>query len=346
MHSTFNSFSSINVLTSWVNFYYLKPQPQGIPVAVAFLDKEGIVEDFNLSDLMSKDVPPNEKTASIQTRIFMLSQLFRKHADLTWDWMKKWVQDPSLKEKTVRGLICAVWISDTPKGCEVLRKISQSAYRCASFAEEVLNRPRISLEVSLTHSCQVDLCFARFSVTGDMGLIAKLIDTLVAIESKGLKMLNIQSMILAIADYSRAYPQIKPFIFEYCKNSLQPIHLILLCAFSPMHPQYTVSELFPELSQPEQMKQAKQATAIVNLILQDTPKTIYTLEALRKMASEQFKRLICTRTLSEMKCDMTSLLNEGVNLRTINQIIAFFGYELYRIYDADSMAIDIYPING
>lgn len=205
----------------WREFYYRDPHPELVPQEVKKMAAADALSDFNLIEFTKGSILSVDER-KYSTSVFVVSQVFRKHPDNIWGWMKEF---RSLPEKPLRGLIEAVWLSNTAQGRETLQKFSQSTMKVADFAIEVIKRPAVDVETLIPREpSHFDFLWSAFFIYGDMRYIGKIIDAIPSIKQRTdipdiLKRIYIGSIHWSITDRLTRHPQIGQFVLTHCLQS-------------------------------------------------------------------------------------------------------------------------------
>ncbi len=208
-------------LNNWSECYYNNPQPDLLPSAVEFLVNQGDLRDFDVFNLANQ--PFNvTKNLKVYPAVCLISQVFKRHSDKIWAWMKEF---KSLPETPLRGLIEAVWMSNTAEGKKVLNKFKASTLKVADFAAEVLARPSMDLEtyIPTTPAC-FDLLWSAFSITENTQYVGNIIDGIPLIKQKAHlslqeQLVYILSIHWSVKAHLNNHPQLADFVANHCRNS-------------------------------------------------------------------------------------------------------------------------------
>lgn len=218
------SIGNLDYFNNWTEVYYTNPQPEQVPQFIAICLKEDWLNECNIQKIRPTSLESPEERKKYNPSIFTLSQLFRKHSEKVWDWMKEL---KNLQEKPLRGLIDAVWMSNTEQGRKVLERFRDSPYKISTYAEEVLQRPVIDIDsLQPIYPAHFDWLWAAFSITGNLNYIGKLIDSIPIIKQQNHIPLQerhvyVLSITWSIEAHISKHPQIIKYVIEYCQNHPQ-----------------------------------------------------------------------------------------------------------------------------
>ena len=310
---TSNSFISVNDLDRWSENYFKNPTPERMPAALAFCARTGLLNEVNLDQHRLED----------PSCVFRLSQIFRRHPDQVWDWVKA-CRDFS--EKPLRGLIQVLWLSQLDKGKEALAKFANSPWNAADFAAELLARPVIVSDTSVP--ARMQLLWSTYFVAGDFRAIGLLIDSIPELNRKGGEQRSkVMPICMSLIRNARVDETLSVFIVQHCRahaasgtdRDLQ--HLI--AELAPRQRQnYSVDQLFP--LHPHLKAEVKnQATTITNIVfgVRQNP----TQQQAQDFAQEQYRNLTARFTTEQVKQMLFMLNAQGIDDSGLSTIASFYG---------------------
>lgn len=318
--------SGIDPFKLWCEDYYKHPESGSVPAALRLGAK-----DLDALNLESVTLPQDS------TAVFRLSQIFRRHPDNVLTWVKA-CRD--FQEKPMKGLLQAVWLSNTEASRKVLEIVKGSPFSAADYAETLSKKTAPDLEsLNPTEPVGFHLLWSAFYATGEKRYIGKLIDALPQLNQKGDR--NLDWIARRLIRYAQCEFSIAEFVVQYCRSSTEcsnPILQRLMRELSPgPRTQFTEGELFPDPTAPPGAK--KGATEIANIVCGALKKS--DLPDARQIAQEHYRKLTSPIAFREVN-QMLFLMNaQGIDDWGIGQIAALYGYKVNRRQTPLGMDISI-----
>ena len=162
-----SSFGSLDEVDAWMKHYYLHPEPEKVPLAIEFLAKGGILDDFTVHPLF----------------IAFFGEIFRHNEKRLPSWMKRL---DSLRESHKKLLWSALWFSYTKKGKELLQGVDLKAHPASKELIDTLLRqsPPDVLTIPVDSTAVVDSLWGAFQATGNEDCVLRVIEVLPWVNEK------------------------------------------------------------------------------------------------------------------------------------------------------------------
>ncbi len=193
-------YLSLPELDNWLNGYYLAPQPELTPRAIATISKEGLFgEDTTQEPIM-----------------FFLSCVFRSHPQKLKSFLSDLTALPLLDQQV---LVYAVWLSDTQESFEHLIELAQV---CDAEIQEVIKNlaresPPKAINLPVDHPNILDILWSSFFATGEDKYVIRIISALSKVNSSDIT----DYAVLEAAKWSlRNNIQSHEKVYAICKNQL------------------------------------------------------------------------------------------------------------------------------
>lgn len=330
MHTSRTGFDP----NQWLNFYYKNPSPEKVPELIQSLVEKDVLCESGLAEVLLDPSLPAKNSPCLSTSC-ALTMIFRQHPEKIWEWIKA---HKSLPNKPLRGLIEAVWLSNTNASREVLQRIQASTLKVAEFAECLLKKPLIDIESFVPiNGNGFDFLWTAFSITGNTLYVGHLLDSVLKIgQNRAMPTKEreaiITSLLWSITSQVDQHPQLREFVRQHCQAVTLKTDRIIQLILSKIAPlQFTVTELFADSLTNAETKQ--KAAEVTKLVFES--RHCADLKLARECAQRHFQQLSAGVNAPELDHLLFEIRQQGVSEAGLKRIAELYGYKMNLIPQND-----------
>lgn len=192
--------NSVDDLTRWMTYYYLHPQPDLLPAALIFADKEKLMDGDHLQTLQA-----------------FVARVFVANPARIPGWYQ---QLAPMSEQNRTKVLTAVWWSQTAEGKALLETIAKAVPEKsqAEFKKQIDAKPPQLDTMPIETPMVLDMLWAAYCATGDQKYVQRIISVLPWSEDK--KDLNKMVLSSTAAWSLKSNALQHPSVLKFCKETM------------------------------------------------------------------------------------------------------------------------------
>lgn len=305
-------FKSVDDFTQWSEGYFKHPTPERVPAALSFCASNGLVQEVNFNKLGYAD----------SSAVFKMSQIFLRHPEQVWEWVKACRE---FEDRSQKGVMQALWIGHNDACKKALQKFADSTWRISVYAADLLAKKMIFPAIG--EPLSFHLVWSMYYVSGDFRTIGLLIDAIPLLNEKPQNEDKVRPIVMSLIRHARVDQLLSDFIVQHCRahasSADHDLQLLIRELGAKPRQSYSVEQLFP--AQPDLKAEVKaKAANITNIVF--GIRLNHTLQQAQIFAQEQYRGL--TGNLSgEAVSQMLFMMGaEGVDDQGLAQIAGSYGF--------------------
>lgn len=196
-------------IDQWMSFFYCKPSPELVPVAIQSMIRHGILK---------------EPTSATSVQAF-LTAVFRRYPHDASPWLVEILPITDAEEQEI--LLTALWLSDTPESKENLEELGSLFHSDLSELRNDYsqNHPPSLLDFSIDDPALIDCLWASFMATGDNRYINHLLDFLQG-ENSDEDGLVRNAVLWSLESNFREHKKVQEICHQYLANCSEPSEVL------------------------------------------------------------------------------------------------------------------------